>query len=191
MSTTIDQKLFNIQQEVGKIVKDSKNPYFNSKYFDINTLIEVLNPYFKDNRILLKQPLNENVVHTVLLDIETGETVRSSLELPDISDPQKIGSAITYYRRYTLQSLLGLQAEDDDANYASGNVNKEKRSNEIPDDNKPWLNLYDKAGNETKKFKQLRDSVDQGNSHSLKGIRKKFKVSREDAKTLKEELNIE
>jgi len=33
-------------------------------------------------------------------------------------DPQKIGSAITFYRRYTLQSLLGLQSEDDDGNKA-------------------------------------------------------------------------
>ena len=36
------------------------------------------------------------------------------------ADPQKMGSAITYLRRYTLQSLLGLQAADDDANMASG-----------------------------------------------------------------------
>jgi hypothetical protein len=36
--------------------------------------------------------------------------------LPNLQDPQKLGSAITYYRRYTLQSLLGLQAEDDDGN---------------------------------------------------------------------------
>ena len=44
----------------------------------------------------------------------------SSIPLGDISDPQKLGGAITYYRAYTLQSLLGLQAEDDDGNTASG-----------------------------------------------------------------------
>ena len=44
----------------------------------------------------------------------------SSIPLGDITDPQKLGGAITYYRRYTLQSLLGLQAEDDDGNTASG-----------------------------------------------------------------------
>jgi hypothetical protein len=38
--------------------------------------------------------------------------------LPNLQDPQ-LGSAITYYRRYTLQSLLGLQAEDDDGNKQS------------------------------------------------------------------------
>jgi hypothetical protein len=40
----------------------------------------------------------------------------SSIALPTIQDPQKLGSAITYFRRYTLQSLLSLQAVDDDAN---------------------------------------------------------------------------
>jgi hypothetical protein len=45
--------------------------------------------------------------------------VSSAIKLPDLNDPQKLGSAVTYYRRYTLQSLLSLQAEDDDANTAS------------------------------------------------------------------------
>ena len=53
----------------------------------------------------------------MILDLEGG-FVESSLELPANLDAQKIGSAITYYRRYTLQSLLGLQAEDDDGNGA-------------------------------------------------------------------------
>jgi len=41
------------------------------------------------------------------------------MKLSDQTDPQKLGSEITYYRRYTLQSLLALQAEDDDGNKAS------------------------------------------------------------------------
>ena len=58
-------------------------------------------------------------VKTLLIDLDGG-SVESSMQLPSIQDPQKIGSAITYYRRYTLQSLLGLQAEDDDANATVG-----------------------------------------------------------------------
>jgi len=45
--------------------------------------------------------------------------VRLSVTLPSASTPQQLGSAITYYRRYTLQSLLSLQAEDDDGNEAN------------------------------------------------------------------------
>jgi hypothetical protein len=54
-----------------------------------------------------------------------------------MDDPQKLGSAVTYYRRYTLQSLLGLQAEDDDANAASEATRNRKPS-------KPWVNKDDK-----------------------------------------------
>ncbi len=60
--------------------------------------------------------------------------------MPDISEPQKVGSAITYYSRYTLQSLLGLQAEDDDANTASKAVQAVSQSD---DDDKKWSNPGD------------------------------------------------
>jgi hypothetical protein len=46
------------------------------------------------------------------------------MQLPDITDPQKLLGAITYFRRGTLQSLLSLQAVDDDGNTASAVVNK-------------------------------------------------------------------
>ena len=41
---SIDQKLFALQQEIGAISKDAKNPFFKSSYFDINMLLEELNP---------------------------------------------------------------------------------------------------------------------------------------------------
>lgn len=115
------KKLFILQQEIGAISKDSKNPYFKSKYFDINSLIKSLLPLLKKHRILLLQPIINNEVCTILEDLESDEPkIMSSIPLGDITDPQKLGGAITYYRRYTLQSLLGLQAEDDDGNTASG-----------------------------------------------------------------------
>lgn len=118
--TNINQKLFNLQQEIGTISKDASNPFYKSKYFDINSLIKQLQPLLKKNRLLLLQPIEEDMVYSKIICIDgTGGTV-SALKLPDINDPQKLGSAITYYRRYTLASLLGLQAVDDDANIASG-----------------------------------------------------------------------
>jgi hypothetical protein len=65
------------------------------------------------------QPIENNKVKSIIYHIETGTSVSSEIDLPQLNDPQKLGSAITYYRRYTLQSLLGLQAEDDDGNKAS------------------------------------------------------------------------
>lgn len=116
----INQKLFNLQQEIGTISKDASNPFYKSKYFDINSLINQLNPLLKKHRLLLLQPIEEDCVYSKIICIDGTGGVISALKLPEINDPQKLGSAITYYRRYTLASLLGLQAVDDDANVASG-----------------------------------------------------------------------
>lgn len=116
---SIYKKLLEVQKEVGAIAKDSKNPFFKSKYFDINKLIEVVNPVLSKHGLVLLQPLKDNKVYSQIFDAESegnGVCIESYLELPNLTDPQKIGSAISYYRRYTLSSLLGLQAEDEDGN---------------------------------------------------------------------------
>ena len=111
--------LSNVKKEVGKLSKTETNPFFKSKYFDINSLIEQVEPLLEKNGLLLLQPIQQGVVSSYIYHVETEDFVWSGIELGNITDPQKLGSAITYYRRYTLQSLLGLQAEDDDANKAS------------------------------------------------------------------------
>ena len=111
--------LANVKKEVGKLSKTETNPFFKSKYFDINSLIEQVEPLLEKNGLLLLQPILNGVVTSEIYHVETSQKVSSEISLGSITDPQKLGSAITYYRRYTLQSLLGLQAEDDDANKAS------------------------------------------------------------------------
>tara|TARA_R110000737_G_scaffold27402_1_gene46101 strand:- start:188 stop:685 length:498 start_codon:yes stop_codon:yes gene_type:complete len=131
-------KLSEVKKEIGAISKDSTNPFFKSKYFDINGLLKHTEPLLQKNGLLLLQPIIKGEVFSEIIDIESGESVTSSIPLPEINDPQKLGSAITYFRRYTLQSLLGLQAEDDDANAAS------KASNTPV---KKWVNKGDKIWN--------------------------------------------
>ena len=111
--------LANVKKEVGKLSKTETNPFFKSKYFDINSLIEQVDPLLEKNGLLLLQPIINNEVKSIIYHCESELSVESSIQLMQFNDPQKLGSAITYYRRYTLQSLLGLQAEDDDANKAS------------------------------------------------------------------------
>ena len=113
---SIYKKLLEFQKEVGAIAKDSKNPFFKSKYFDINKLIEVVKPVLSKHGLILLQPIKDNNVYSQIVDSVNGDIIESCLELPNLTDPQKIGSAISYYRRYTLSSLLGLQAEDNDGN---------------------------------------------------------------------------
>ena len=119
-------KLHAAKQKIGKVVKNANNPHFKKSYADINALVETVEPILLEQGLLLLQPIAEGVVSTLIIDIETGQSVVSSMRLPEIQDPQKIGSAVTYYRRYTLQSLLSLQAEDDDANSASATVKNTK-----------------------------------------------------------------
>ena len=119
-------KLHAAKQKIGKVVKNANNPHFKKSYADINALVESVEPLLLEQGLLLLQPIEEGVVSTLIIDIESGQSVVSSMRLPEIQDPQKIGSAVTYYRRYTLQSLLSLQAEDDDANSASATVKNTK-----------------------------------------------------------------
>lgn len=121
---TIYPKLLEIQKKVGAIARDSTNPYFNSKYFDINKLLDTVKPLLSEYGLVLLQPLGlngtETILTTTLVDAETGEKVETSIPLPTNPDPQKMGSIITYFRRYALQSLLALQGTDDDAEGAYG-----------------------------------------------------------------------
>ncbi|MBK9404750.1 MAG: ERF family protein [Ignavibacteria bacterium] len=123
-------KLLEFQKRVGSILKEATNPFYKSKYFDINGLIESIKPILNELNLTLTQPIsiggidgNKNILNTFLKD---GGTVieSSSIILPENIDPQKLGSAITYFRRYSIQSMLLLQAEDDD-----GSLGKKPKKN--------------------------------------------------------------
>ena len=120
-------KLWKAKQAIGKVAKNSKNPHFKSSYADINAIIAEVEPVLLEYHLLLLQPIENGFVKTYIIDAETGENVCSEMKLPEILDPQKIGSAVTYFRRYTLQSLLCLQAVDDDANLSSEAVKSQKQ----------------------------------------------------------------
>ena len=120
---SIYNKLYKVQKEIGVISKDSTNPFYKSKYVDINSLIKQIIPILDKHKLLLLQPIKDGEQYSIIIDLDGG-SVESSLSLPTDLDAQKIGSAITYYRRYTLQSLLGLQAEDDDGNTATSKNEK-------------------------------------------------------------------
>jgi hypothetical protein len=112
-------RLHSAKQLIGKVAKNATNPHFKKNYADINALLETVEPVLWDNGLVLLQPIKDDVVMTQIVDIETGEMVESWMRLPMITDPQKVLSAVTYFRRGTLQSLLSLQAVDDDGQTAA------------------------------------------------------------------------
>jgi len=117
-------KLHMAKMNIGKVAKNATNPHFKKSYADINALLETVEPILHENGLVLLQPVKDHIVFTQIIDVDSGDMVESWMQLPDITDPQKLLGAITYFRRGTLQSLLSLQAVDDDGNTASAVVNK-------------------------------------------------------------------
>jgi hypothetical protein len=124
----IYQKLWRAKQEIGKVVKGNDNPFFKSRYADLNTILEAVEPSLFKHGLIVLQPCLDNIVETRIVDCESGDMVQSSLVLPEITDPQKRIAAVTYFRRATLQSLLSLQAIDDDGNTATEAIKTQKPS---------------------------------------------------------------
>ena len=113
-------KLHSAKQHIGKVAKNATNPHFKKTYADINALLETVEPILLANGLILLQPVRDGKVFTEIIDIDSGDSVESYMEIPmNIVDPQKMLACVTYLRRGTLQSLLSLQAIDDDGHEAS------------------------------------------------------------------------
>lgn len=126
----IYQKILEAKKEIGKVAKNAKNPHFKNTYADLNALIDAVEPILLDKGLVLLQPIKDGKVYTQIIDAESDELVESVMELTTGGTPQAMGSQITYYRRYTLQSLLSLMSEDDDGQKASAPKAKEQMTDE-------------------------------------------------------------
>lgn len=112
--------LLEAQKKIESVTKEADNPYFKSKYADLNSLMEACKKILNDNGILILQPVTLEGVETILIH-NSGEWLSSITKIVCKSDnnPQDQGSAITYARRYGLQSMLFMSAEDDDGEKAT------------------------------------------------------------------------
>jgi ERF superfamily len=122
------KKIHTAKSKIGAVVKSSNNPFFKTKYADLNAHLEVIEPICQELGLVLTQstlanPQLGNVVKTDITDIDTGAQISSVLQLPKLEDMQKLGGAITYARRYTLGALLAIQTDDDDGETATGRGN--------------------------------------------------------------------
>jgi hypothetical protein len=114
------KRILEVKKKIGNLSKNAKNPFFKSAYLDLTDLLNAVEPLLQEQGLILLQPIVNNEVRTGIFDSETGEEIAfSSIQLPDLKDPQKLGSCITYFRRYTLKSLLAIAEGDDDGNLAS------------------------------------------------------------------------
>lgn len=118
--------LLAAQKEIEGVSKNSENPHFKSKFADLTAVIEATIPVLNKHGISVIQlpaaPQREGelALSTLLLH-ESGESISGVAYVPLAkSDPQAYGSAMTYARRYSLGSAVGLKFIDDDAEAAVG-----------------------------------------------------------------------
>lgn len=155
--------LLEVQKEIEALSKDSKNPFFKSKYLDLPTLLKNVKPVLNKHGLILLQPVQEDLVFSTIVDAETEKLIaKSYISLPDIKDPQKLGAAITYFRRYTLTSLLAIEEQDDDGNKASRpepkrDINKElENCKTLEELKKVYLSL---TTSDQKKYASKKDEI--------------------------------
>jgi len=103
--------------------KSAANPFFKSKYANLEEVIACIKEPFESNGLSFMQfPITEDDragVETIVMH-ESGEWISGSFMLKCSKiDPQGMASAITYARRYGIQSIAGIPSEDDDGNAAS------------------------------------------------------------------------
>lgn len=127
MSETIAElakALAAAQAEIENASKASVNPHFKNRYADLAEILNTSRPVLSKHGLsIVQMPFfseGKVGVETVLMH-ESGQWIANELLGPCVKqDPQGVGSAITYYRRYSLAAFAGIAQEDDDANTASG-----------------------------------------------------------------------
>ncbi len=120
----LSKALVKAQKALKPLVRDSQNPHFRNSYASLTAVVEVVNEALNAQGIALLQfsepsQLGTMRLETILLH-ESGEWMSGTMEMPlPKADPQGLGSAHTYCRRYSAMAALGLAPEDDDAEAAS------------------------------------------------------------------------
>lgn len=116
-STNIKQAIAGFQKECPVILQETKG--FGYTYADLPTILKTINPLLEKWRLGFTQPLEDNKVKTIVFHIDTGETIESSITIPEgvvlkgMNDFQVLGSAISYLRRYSISSILGIVSDKD------------------------------------------------------------------------------
>jgi hypothetical protein len=107
----IYQKIKSIQTKVS-VRKGGKNPHFKSDYIKLEDLIEVVDPLLHDKDLLIVNMSSKDGIETRIVDCGTQEFVASFFPLSS-QDPQKVGAAFSYGRRYNLCNLLNVISDRD------------------------------------------------------------------------------
>ena len=113
-----------VQGKLTHAKKDSANPFFKSKYADLESVWDACRSLLSENGLAVMQFPGEyydGTMHlTTILTHKSGEWIGQDMSVPVTKpDAQGAGSALTYMRRYALAAVVGVVQADDDGNAAS------------------------------------------------------------------------
>jgi hypothetical protein len=108
--------LVKFQASVSKVAKEANNPFFKKKYASLANILDTIQKPLSECGLAISQFPDGDALTTIIVHSESGEWMESSYVMPVVkqNDPQAMGSAITYARRYALGSILNLNIDDDD-----------------------------------------------------------------------------
>ena len=113
---TLFKALADFQNEVPTIHEETKG--FNYTYSNLNSIFKVIKPLLKKHGLGFYQNLDARSLVTTVFHVESGEQIQSSSDIPHVTlkgmnDYQTLGSGVTYLRRYSLSTMLGLITDKD------------------------------------------------------------------------------
>lgn len=147
------------------IKKERANPYFNSRYADLDTILSATTPALCINGLSIVQTtkiVESSMILVTTLYHKSGESITSEYWLCDLSKTeeteldkygkprkinlhQKIGSALTYARRYSYCAILSITADDDDDGENSAPQKKESKTNSEPENSPEFKKLIEET----------------------------------------------
>lgn len=120
-----------VQGKLTYAVKDSANPFFKSKYADLESVWDACRGLLSDNGLAIMQfpglytDHDKSMSLTTIISHKSGEYISQEMSVPVTkADAQGAGSALTYMRRYALAAVVGVVQADDDGNAASNPTSK-------------------------------------------------------------------
>jgi hypothetical protein len=155
--TKLSVALVKAQGELNAVSKDGKNPHFKSTYATLQNIVESTRDVLHRHGLAVVQTFSQTdgtyIDLTTTLVHESGEWISGTITMrPTKPDPQGLGSAATYARRYAYAAILGIVTDDDDDGNAASAPNNDRASQgKYEGDTREWLNVLDRDGKLTDK----------------------------------------
>lgn len=121
------EAFLKLQSAIKPAIKDATNPAFKSRYADLGAVWEAIKTPLQDAGFSIIQSPNfdgdQMWLETIIMHVN-GDKITGRYPIKPVkADPQGVGSAITYARRYSISAMLGVIADDDDDGNAASNGN--------------------------------------------------------------------